>query len=142
MHVRRMSPLDVAALAPCISEVLGGIDMHAELERALARAWVVEAAAGTGPLGFALVWHVVDEYQLLGIGTLPSARRQGAARALVEALAAEARRSAVQRISLEVAEGNVPARRLYEQSGFVVFNVRRGYYAKTREDALEMELVL
>lgn len=142
MHVRRMSPTDVPALAPCIRDVLGESDMYAELERPLTRAWVAEEASGSGALGFALVWHVVDEYQLLGIATLPSARRRGAARALCEALEAEARASGVKRVSLEVAESNAPARRLYETRGFVVFNVRRAYYAQTREDALEMELVL
>ena len=39
---------------------------------------------------------------------------------------------------LEVASSNTPARRLYESTGFSVFNVRRGYY-RGGDDALEME---
>jgi ribosomal-protein-alanine N-acetyltransferase len=35
-----------------------------------------------------------------------------------------------------VRPGNAPARALYEQFGFTVSGVRRGYYADTGEDAL------
>jgi len=50
-----------------------------------------------------------------GIGVIPSARRRGIGRALMEALLAEA----PSHVTLEVIEQNEPARRLYEQLGFV-----------------------
>jgi ribosomal protein S18 acetylase RimI-like enzyme len=50
-----------------------------------------------------------------GIGVIPSARRRGVGRALMEALLAEA----PPRVTLEVIEANEPARRLYEELGFV-----------------------
>jgi ribosomal protein S18 acetylase RimI-like enzyme len=49
-----------------------------------------------------------------GIGVIPSARRRGVGRALMEAVLAEA----PPRVTLEVLEQNDPARRLYEQLGF------------------------
>ena len=50
-----------------------------------------------------------------GIGVIPSARRRGIGRALMEAVLAEAPPT----VTLEVIEQNEPARRLYEQLGFV-----------------------
>ncbi len=49
-----------------------------------------------------------------GIGVIPSARRRGVGRALMEALLAVA----PPRVTLEVIVENEPARRLYEQLGF------------------------
>ena len=50
-----------------------------------------------------------------GIGVIPSARRRGIGRALMEAVLEEAPPT----VTLEVIEQNEPARRLYEQLGFV-----------------------
>jgi ribosomal-protein-alanine N-acetyltransferase len=44
-------------------------------------------------------------------------------------------------VTLEVARSNSAARALYESCGFATFNVRRGYYRASGDDALEMELV-
>jgi ribosomal protein S18 acetylase RimI-like enzyme len=50
-----------------------------------------------------------------GIGVIPSARRRGIGRALMEAVLADA----PPHVTLEVIEQNEPARKLYEQLGFV-----------------------
>lgn len=139
--VRRMTLADCDALEPLAAE-LGGVDPHQELARDLTWAWVAHDPASPVVLGYALGWWVVDELQLLAVGTLPAARRRGVARALLGHVIAAAAGAAGRRISLEVARNNVAAVRLYESAGFHVFNVRRNYYAKTREDALEMELEL
>jgi len=139
--VRRMTLADCDALEPLAAE-LGSVDPRQELERDLTRAWVAHEPTTPLPLGYALGWWVVDELQLLAIGTLPAARRRGVGRALLEHVIQAAARAGGRRISLEVARNNSAAVQLYESAGFRVFNVRRNYYAKTRQDALEMELEL
>lgn len=139
--VRRMTLADCDALEPLAGE-LGSVDPREELRRDLTRAWVAHDLASPLALGYALGWWVVDELQLLAIGTLPAARRRGVARALLRHLIQAAGAAGGRRISLEVARNNVAAIQLYESIGFHLFNVRRGYYAKTGEDALEMELAL
>src|SRR4051794_6931861 len=134
MLVRPMTVEDCALLEPLFTEIPGSVDPRAELDRELTRAWVAEDAAG--PAGFALVWRVADEYQVLALGTRAPLRRRGYGKALLEALIASARAENMSRVSLEVARANVPARALYEARGFIVFNVRRGYYQRTRDDAL------
>ena len=61
---------------------------------------------------------------LFGMGVLREHRQQGVARALVEAVVAEAAAMpGVCVIQLTVAETNGPARRLYERCGFQTFGV-------------------
>jgi ribosomal protein S18 acetylase RimI-like enzyme len=143
MWLRSMTVEDCAALEAEVGGATLGIDVRAELTRELTRAWVAADAAVAGQvLAYALGWWVVDELQVLAIETLPSARRRGVARALLAHVIAAARAAGGQRITLEVGRDNAAALRLYEDAGFCVFNVRRGYYRKTGEDALEMELGL
>jgi ribosomal protein S18 acetylase RimI-like enzyme len=143
MWLRSMTVQDGAALTAEVGGAALGIDVRAELTRELTRAWVAaDAAVGGQVLAYALGWWVVDELQVLAIETLPPARRRGVARALLAHVIAAARAAGGQRITLEVGRDNSAALRLYQGAGFCVFNVRRGYYRKTGEDALEMELGL
>lgn len=57
---------------------------------------------------------------IAGVGVVPSARRQGVGRALVLALIQSGWDLGLATVQLEVIEDNLPARRLYEQLGFVI----------------------
>jgi ribosomal-protein-alanine N-acetyltransferase len=139
LELRPLTLADCDALERVFGELPGNLDPRAELGRELTRSWV--ACDQTGPLGFALAWWVVDELELLAIATLPAARRRGVARRLLDELCGWARGSGGRRVTLEVARSNAAARALYESAGFVEFNVRRGYYRASGDDALEMELI-
>ena len=89
----------------------------------------------------------VDEHgTVLGyignVAVTHAARRQGAGRALVEAMASEARRDGLAFLTLEVRAQNAAGRELYENCGFVEVGVRRGYYDKPPDDAVLMTLYL
>lgn len=142
MLIRRMTLADCEGLEDLFALVPGNVDPRAELLRPLTRAWVACTPDTGHVLGYALAWWVVDELELLALATRVDARRSGVARALLAELISSARGDQGRRVSLEVAQSNTAALRLYESFGFVVFNVRRGYYRKTGEDALLMELVL
>jgi ribosomal-protein-alanine N-acetyltransferase len=143
MWLRNMTLEDCAALEAEVGGATLGIEVRSELTRELTRAWVAADAATAGQvLAYALGWWVIDELQLLAVETLPPARRGGVARALLAHVISAAKAAGGRRITLEVGRGNVAALRLYENAGFCVFNVRRGYYRKTGEDAIEMELDL
>jgi ribosomal-protein-alanine N-acetyltransferase len=139
LELRPLTLADCDALERLFGEVPGNLDPRAELGRELTRSWV--ACDATGPLGFALAWWVVDELELLAIATLPEARRCGVARRLLGELCTWARGAGAHRVTLEVARSNGAARTLYETAGFATFNVRRGYYRASGDDALEMELI-
>ena len=140
--VRPLTVLDCAALEALFPDVPGNLDPREELGRELTRGWVACEVASGLPLGFALAWWVVDEMELLALATLPEARRQGVARRLLAELVAAARAAGGRRVTLEVARSNAAARTLYESAGFVEFNVRKGYYRASGEDAIELSLGL
>lgn len=131
---------DCAVLAPLFAEIPGGIEPAHELGRELTRSWVISEDETSPALGFALGWWMLDELEIVALGVAASARRRGLARALLAEVIAAARAAGARRVSLEVAASNSAARRLYEGAGFGVFNVRRGYYRQSGDDALELEL--
>jgi [ribosomal protein S18]-alanine N-acetyltransferase len=140
--VRKMTLADCDALEPAKAELALGIDPRVELGRDLTRAWVACDPGSETPLGYALGWWLIDELELVAVATVPAARRRGVARALLRHAISAATLAGALRVLLEVGHDNTAAIRLYEGAGFRVFNVRRNYYQKTQEDALEMELAL
>jgi [ribosomal protein S18]-alanine N-acetyltransferase len=95
------------------------------------------------PDGFVLMRVVADEAEGLTLAVRPSARRRGLGRDLTGEGVAAARALGAERVFLEVAEDNAPARALYAGLGFVEAGRRRGYYAGAdggRRDALLLSL--
>jgi len=84
---------------------------------------------------------VLDEAEILTVGTAPAFRRRGAARALVEICAETARSAGAASLFLEVAVDNLAAVGLYESLGFQRTGLRAGYYDRGvhgKVDALAM----
>ncbi len=76
-----------------------------------------------------IVWRAAaDEAELITIGVAPDARRTGIAAAMIGIMEGELKKSGVKSVFLEVAENNTPARKLYEQNGYVQIGVRPKYY--------------
>lgn len=78
----------------------------------------------------------VPELEVYNIAVSEHARRQGVGKKLLALVLAAAARSGIERILLEVREGNAPAIALYEDAGFVARGRRAAYYTKPCEDAL------
>ncbi len=78
------------------------------------------AVAGDQILGQGFLAVREERGWIAGVGVVPSARRQGIGRAVVSALMESAWEMGLETVQLEVIEDNQPARRLYEQLGFVV----------------------
>ena len=84
--------------------------------------------------GFIEAQIIADEIHLYDVAVAPDHRREGIAKALIEALA----RELFNVILLEVRESNLAARRLYEACGFSIDGVRKNYYQAPLEDAILM----
>jgi ribosomal-protein-alanine N-acetyltransferase len=93
---------------------------------------------------FIIVRVAADECEILSLGTLPSSRRLGFARALIDAAGAEAHRRGAGRMFLEVAADNLPAHDLYAEAGFAPVGRRPGYYIRAagRADAVILSAAL
>jgi [ribosomal protein S18]-alanine N-acetyltransferase len=102
------------------------------------RHYVAAVDESGGLVGWAGVRVVGDEAEVLTVGVIPAARRQGVAGQLMADLLADAKRRGATAMYLEVRVDNEPARKLYEGDGFVKVGMRRGYYDGGRVDAVVM----
>jgi len=96
-------------------------------------------------VGFVLLRYAADEAEILTLGVVPSARRRGFAKALIEAGAATACDRGAAKLFLEVDALNAPAVTLYKALGFVKIGRRHSYYqhaANKFEDALVLKASL
>lgn len=82
------------------------------------------------PLGFVIARTILDEAEILTIGTLAQARRQGAATALLEATFTRAGSAGARVVHLEVGEDNPAAIALYRKLGFRRTGRRPDYYRR------------
>ena len=107
-------------------------------------AWVVLVGAGQTLAGFAVWQTLFDESELHLIATEPALRRQGLATQLLNEWFQTAAAENLQRLFLEVREGNLNAQALYRKHGFAECGRRRDYYPLPeggREDAVWMEKI-
>lgn len=111
-----------------------------EFENPVSRVWVAEHDASV--VAFLVVWSVVDELHILDVATAPDARRQGHARALLDAALADAVERGLGYATLEVRESNAGARGLYGGLGFRELGTRKAYYRDNGEDAVLLGLLL
>lgn len=122
-----------------------GLNLNPERERTLphARLLVAQHVSTTGSggadadstMGFAVVWLLGQQAELVDIGVEPAFRRRHVGQALLHEAIATVVREKVQRFFLEVRAGNAAARSLYEAAGFEAYGARARYYADG-EDAL------
>jgi [ribosomal protein S18]-alanine N-acetyltransferase len=88
--------------------------------------------------GYLIVSRYVDAWHVMNLAVDESYRRRGLARRLLEELFVATSDDAMRGYTLEVRVSNTGAIRLYEEAGFRITGVRRGYYTDNREDAYVM----
>ena len=93
-------------------------------------------------VGYICFWRIFGELQILNLVVDRSFRRRGTARLLLDRAIDFGREAKADHATLEVREGNVAARGLYESVGFRPVGERSGYYGANEEAAIIMELEL
>lgn len=88
--------------------------------------------------GYVILYYAMDEGEIARIAVKDSFRRRGAARAMLLKLEEFCRESGVDRLFLDVREGNSPAIALYEGYGFKKDGIRKRFYVNPTEDAILM----
>ena len=142
ISLRPMRTADLDALLPYEDELFGSESWSRqsyqdELDDTELRHYLVAERDGQ-VVGSAGLLSIGETAQILTVGVLPTARRQGIGERLVQALVAEAARRLAAEILLEVRMDNAAARQLYAKLGFEVIGTRRGYYEQGRVDAVVM----
>lgn len=131
MALRSATPDDAPAMA-ALAQTAGVVGWSARalgdsLHSPLMRAGVWDDVGGLG--GFWLGRMVADEAELLLIAVVSERRRSGLGRTLFTDFERVCDDLGVTEIHLEVAEGNAPARALYDGLGFEAVGRREAYYA-------------
>ena len=86
------------------------------------------------PCGVAVARVAADEAEILTLGVVPEARRHGGASRLLSTLERRCRRRGARSLFLDVAEDNLPARRLYGRRGFTVVGRRTAYFDRGKQE--------
>ena len=142
-----MTKAHIVALMPYEQEMFGPEAWTAdgyrdELADKRHRHYLAAVDENQALLGWAGVRVVADTAEILTVGVIPAARRQGIGARLLAMLLDEARRRGAVEAFLEVRVDNVGAQELYERARFVRVGIRRGYYDGGRMDAVVMRRAL
>lgn len=129
-HVPQIALLEQECFADPWSQQSIASELHNPLSL-----WLV-AQEGQTLLGYVGSQTCLDETDMMNIAVSPASRRQGVARALIEALISALRQHGSKQLTLEVRASNGPARQLYESLGFLQVGLRKNYYRNPKEDAL------
>ena len=138
-----MTRAHIDALMPFERELFGteawsADGYRAELADTRHRYYLAAVDENESLLGWAGVRVVGDTAEILTVGVVRQARRQGIGGRLLAMLLDEATRRGAVEAFLEVRVDNTAAQQLYEQARFVRVGIRRGYYAEGRVDAVVM----
>ena len=138
MNIVPMNESHVAQIAllekECFSDPWSEKSVASELQNPLSL-WLV-AQEGDTLVGYVGSQTCLDETDMMNIAVSPAFRRQGVARALIEALVSALREKGSKILTLEVRASNAPAIRLYDSLGFTQVGLRKNYYHNPKEDAL------
>lgn len=81
-------------------------------------------------------YHTSEEMEIVNLAVHPDMRERGIASQILGILLQAAAKMGIEKVVLEVREGNMAARALYRNAGFRQTGTRRAYYPDTNETAL------
>lgn len=136
MKIQKLTPDYVSAVAAiekrCFSNPWSETAVNAELENHCSKIYIA-LVDGTAA-GYANIYTVLDEMDIVRVAVLPEYRRQGIAAEILKTVLAEKQGT----VYLDVRESNHPAISLYKSLGFVDTGVRKNYYTNPTENAILM----
>lgn len=126
---------DVAEIErQCFSNPWSETVLEGELKNDCSHIYV--AVDGGKAVGYAMLYIVCGEADIVRVAVLPSHRRQGIAEKLLQKSFEVNHTDAV---FLDVRESNAPAIRLYKTLGFEDTGIRKNYYSNPTENAILMK---
>ena len=138
MTVAEMEERHLAALAEIERACFHAPWSEQMLREELGRGIFLVAEQAGETVGYVGCQTVLDEGYITNVAVDPACRRQGIARALIDALQSRAAAAGLAFVTLEVRASNAAAIALYEKVGFVPVGTRRNFYTAPTEDAVLM----
>ena len=130
-HIEEISQIEMDSFSDAWS--------RSEFERELTNkiAIYIIALKDNSVIGYAGMWHVVNEGQIVNVAVKKENRRQGVGALLLNELINIAKEKEMIGLTLEVRASNKEGQCLYEKFGFIEEGRRKRYYAKDSEDSKE-----
>lgn len=88
--------------------------------------------------GYCILYVVLDEAEIARIGVTERVRHGGVGSLILQFGEKICKEKGVERLLLDVREGNLPARKFYEKHGFLVDGIRKKFYDNPKEDGVLM----
>lgn len=142
MTIREMQPQDVDAVTALEAACFSQPWLRHDFEEILTNPhrFYFVAVENDTLLGGCMLTDIAGEGDISNVAVAESYRRQGIARALLEALIRFGRQQGITAFTLEVRQHNEAALGLYEGLGFVSAGVRPNFYDKPKDNAVIMWL--
>ena len=102
------------------------------------QAFITVAEEGGNVVGYCIIYHVLDEGEIARIAVDKTLRRQGIGQGLLNYTCRCCVEKCIERLCLDVRQGNDAAKRFYDQYGFTQDGIRKGFYENPKEDAVLM----
>lgn len=92
--------------------------------------------------GYCIIYYVMDEAEIARITIGEDVRRQGIGKGLLDYTCECCKERQIERLLLDVREGNEGARAFYQKYGFQTDGIRKNFYDLPKENAVLMSRIL
>lgn len=139
IEIRRLRAEDIDAVyrieCACFTDAYAKETFERELTNKIS--YYITARIDDEIAGYAGIWRIADEAEVISIAVAPEFQRRGVGFAMLGHLVTECERQGVQVIRLEVRQSNLAAQWLYQKFKFEPYGIRKKYY-ENAEDAILM----
>lgn len=137
---RRATEQEIEEIARIEAKVFSDAWSHKNILETYQQAQAVVAVAVKEKMviGYCILYIALDEGEIARIAIEPEWRKQGVGQGLLNYICDYCKQHGVERLLLDVREGNGSARRFYEKYGFEVDGIRKSFYENPKENAVLM----
>lgn len=142
LNVRNMVPADGQEVAKLEAQIFSDAWSEKSILDTLKQpqAFIVVAEQGNAIVGYCIVYFVLDEAEIARVAVDASLRKQGVGQELLRKTCQICKEKGIERLLLDVREGNENARRFYQAFGFEVDGLRKNFYDNPKEHAVLMSM--
>lgn len=140
LSLREMKLNDSVRIAELEQEIFTDAWTQMGIEETFVQAHsvIVVAEEDSKIQGYCILYVVLDEAEIARIGVTERVRHSGVGSLILQFGEKICKEKGVERLLLDVREGNLPARKFYEKHGFLVDGVRKNFYSNPKEDGVLM----
>ena len=140
LSLREMKLNDSVRIAELEQEIFTDAWTQTGIEETFVQAHsvIVVAEEDSKIQGYCILYVVLDEAEIARIGVTERVRHGGVGSLILQFGEKICKEKGVERLLLDVREGNLPARKFYEKHGFLVDGIRKNFYDNPKEDGVLM----